>query len=317
MKTAVVLYSLGGPWSLDQVKPFLREMFEDPEIIGLPQPFRSLLAWTIATLRENKAKDIYRLMGGGSPLLTQTQNQAEALERELGSSFKCFVVMRYATPRAETVVKEIEDYDPDFIVHLPLYPQFSKVTSGSSLDEFELFWKKTKNRARRIEISSFQTEGYFIDTIVEQALPLFKEAKAFGKSVLIFSAHGLPEKTALKDPYQRQCEETYRALCEKTKNWDCDKILAYQSKVGPLKWIGPATVDEIEKAAKDGKPVVVIPTAFVSEHSETLVELGMEYKEVADKAGAPYYAVVPTVQTAERFIEGLAGRIRKEMERGI
>ncbi len=308
-KTAVVLLNLGGPSSLEEVEPFLFSLFNDPAIITLPAPFRFLLAKVISKRRLKEARHIYSLLGGGSPLLENTRHQAKALSSVLGKHTSVFVLMRHADPRLQETIKDIKSFEPDEIVLLPLYPQYSTTTTGSALDE----WIKKAN-LKNIPIhyvSEYPTQVGFIKAMKELTLPCYEKARDYGKPRVLFTAHGLPEKTIRQgDPYQNQVEETVKSLVNQLEIDELDFTLCYQSRVGPLKWIGPYTDDEITKASQQGRPLVVLPVSFVSEHSETLVELDMMYRELAEERGCPFYIRVSTVQTHPAFIQGLADLVK-------
>ena len=310
MKIAIILFNLGGPDTLDAVQPFLRNLFSDPAIITLPKWLRLPLARFISSRRTPKAKKIYEQIGGGSPILGQTEAQARALEDALGSEHECrgYVCMRYWHPLTETVVKSVGRFKPDRIVLLPLYPQYSTTTTGSSFAA----WKKAAPfKVPTTEVESYPTEPGYIDASVELVKQGLAEAGE-GPVRVLFSAHGLPEKIVKAgDPYQRQVEDSAKAIADKLGN--VDWAICYQSRVGPLKWIGPSTESEIKRAAADKKSIVLYPLAFVSEHSETLVELDIEYRHVAKEAGVPNYIRVPTVGTHPKFIEGLARLVRNAL----
>lgn len=303
-KVAVVLFNLGGPDSPEAVKPFLTNLFSDPAIIGLPQPFRGLLAWWIAKRRTPHAQEIYAQLGGKSPIVPNTEAQARALEVELGEGFKCFIAMRYWHPRADDTRKEVAAYQPDTVVKLPLYPQYSTTTTASSFSE----WGEGGQA-----IGCYPINPGFIQAQVELIKPVLDEAKQHGTPRLLFSAHGLPEKIIKAgDPYQWQCEQTAQAIA-KALGEDVEWLNCYQSRVGRLKWIEPYTEQEIRRAGADKRPLVVVPIAFVSEHSETLVELDIEYRDLARESGVPSYGRVPTVGTHPTFIKGLADLVRESL----
>jgi ferrochelatase len=312
VKIAVILFNLGGPDSLEAVKPFLRNLFSDPAIITLPALFRLPLARFIAARRASKAKKIYAQIGGGSPILGQTEMQAQALQEGLAregyswDEWRCFVCMRYWHPMTHDVVQEVRRFAPEKIVLLPLYPQFSTTTTGSSFDAWDAAVARLGVATRRV--NSYPTEEGFIDASVELVRRGLAEA-ADQPVRLLFSAHGLPEKIVKAgDPYQKQVEETAKAIVDKLGAVDWS--ICYQSRVGPLKWIGPPTEAEIHRAAADGKAIVLYPLSFVSEHSETLVELDIDYRELAAEAGVATYIRVPTVGTHPKFIEGLSRLVR-------
>ena len=312
MKVAIILFNLGGPDSLEAVKPFLRNLFSDPAIINLPGWLRLPLARFISSRRAKKAMGIYAKIGGSSPILGQTEAQARALEKALGQGntdeWRGYVCMRYWHPMTERVVQSVRRYAPDRIVLLPLYPQYSTTTTGSSFKA----WKEASSfTVPSSEIESYPTDPGFIAASVELVRQGLAEAGA-GKKRVLFSAHGLPEKIIKAgDPYQRHVEQTAKAIADAIG--DLDSTVCYQSRVGPLKWIGPPTEQEIERAGRDGVNVVLYPLSFVSEHSETLVELDMDYRQLASEAGVAKYVRVPTVGTHPKFIDGLATLVRNAL----
>lgn len=317
MKVAIILFNLGGPDSLEAVQPFLRNLFSDPAIIGLPTWARLPLARFIAWRRNAKAQGIYSRIGGSSPILGQTEAQARALEEVLGdgpsggnaNEWRGYVCMRYWHPMTERVVQSVKRFAPDRIVLLPLYPQYSTTTTGSSFKA----WKEAADlKVPTVEIESYPTDAGFIAAsvaLLKQGLAEVGE----GKKRVLFSAHGLPEKVIKAgDPYQRHVEQTAAAIADKIGG-GLDWTVCYQSRVGPLKWIGPPTEEEIKRAAQDKANVVLYPLSFVSEHSETLVELDMDYRDLAQQAGIVKYVRVPTVGTHPLFIGGLATLVRQAM----
>jgi ferrochelatase len=311
VKVAVILFNLGGPDSLDAVQPFLRNLFGDPAILRLPTLIRSPLARFLSSRRTAKARAIYAKIGGSSPILGQTEAQARALEEALGkdddqeNDWRGYVCMRYWHPMTEAVVRSVERFAPGRIVLLPLYPQFSTTTTASSFKE----WNDTARfKVPTKTIASYPTEPGFIAASIELVKQGLADAGAGARRVL-FSAHGLPERVIKAgDPYQAQVEQTAKAIADGLG--EIDWSICYQSRVGPLKWIGPSTDAEIRRAGADKVAVVVYPLAFVSEHSETLVELDIDYRLLADEVGVPTYIRVPTVGTHPLFIAGLARLVR-------
>ena len=311
-KTAVILFNLGGPDSLEAVKPFLFNLFYDKNIITIPNPFRWILAKFISTKRDKIAKDIYKLIGGKSPILEESNNQAKSLEKSLNKDqnntiFKTFIIMRYWHPRAQDVIQQVSSFAPDKIILLPLYPQFSTTTSKSSIEE----WKKYAQQHPKISdintstICCFHSQKTFISAHVENINKHISEIKDPNNWRLLFSAHGLPEHIIKNgDPYQWQVEQTVSAITKQISTFEYK--VCYQSKVGRAKWITPSTEDEIHQASKDKKNLIIIPIAFVSEHSETLVELDIEYKELASSLGIKNYIRIPSLSTNEKFISSLA-----------
>jgi ferrochelatase len=312
---AVVLFNLGGPDGPDAVRPFLFNLFNDRAIIGLPQPLRWLVAKIISTRRAPVATRIYAHLGGGSPLLPNTEAQARALERALGGETRAFIAMRYWRPFARETAAAVKAYAPDRIVLLPLYPQFSTTTTGSSLDDWRRAADAEGLAAPISALCCYPAQHGFIEALAALIRPALAAARVHGTPRLLLTAHGLPKKiVAAGDPYRIQVEATAAALVAALGDDGLDWTVCYQSRVGPLEWIGPATDAEIERAGRDRVPVVIAPIAFVSEHSETLVELDIEYRHLAERAGVPDYRRVPTVDAAPAFIAGLAALVRHATE---
>ncbi len=329
-RLAVVLFNLGGPDQPASVRPFLFNLFNDPAIIGAPKLIRWILAKIISRRRTSVAQEIYAKIGGKSPLLELTYHQASALEKVLSAridndvfnvcTVKTFVCMRYWHPMSGETAKKLRSYDPEEIVLLPLYPQYSTTTTQSAF----LDWQDAAIAAGvEVPVKSiccYPTQPGFIAAQVERLREALEKARVAVKNMnsendmavrVLFSAHGLPEKIVAqrKDPYPDQVKWTARAIIERMKELGepiADWRIAYQSRVGPLVWIGPSLEDEITRAGKDGVALVVVPIAFVSEHSETLVELDMEYALVARKKGVKVYVRAPTVGVHKEFIQGLA-----------
>ena len=318
MKKAVVLFNLGGPDKLESVEPFLFNLFNDPAILSVPSIFRYPLAKFISKRRAPVAKNIYKEIGNKSPILKLTQAQAKSLENSLSKigDYKCFVVIRCWHPRASNVIEKVKEYNPEEIILLPLYPQYSASTSGSSIGEWNDLCKKENDNIKTKTICCYPTESNFIESHISLIKKTIKkiENKNFK---LIFSAHGLPENKIKKgDPYQWQVEETVKEIIYRMKNDNLDYIISYQSRVGPLKWIGPPTDEVIIEYSQKKKGIVIVPVAFVSEHSETLVELDIEYKKLAEKNGCSFYKRVPALGIEENFIKGLAELVLQKETRG-
>lgn len=318
-KIAVVVFNLGGPDGPEAVRPFLFNLFRDPAILGLPGLLRLPLAWLIARRRARVAAGIYDLLGGGSPLLKNTLDQAKALEEALWDvgEVRVFTTMRYWHPMADAIAYDVKDWGPDEVVLLPLYPQYSTTTTRSSLRDWARAAQAAGLKAPSRAVCCYPDEPGFIDALARLTRWGVAEAAAHGRPRVLFSAHGLPEKVvAGGDPYQKQCERTARAVVAALKIDDLDWVSCYQSRVGPLKWIGPSTDEEVERAGRDGVPLVVVPIAFVSDHSETLVEIEHEYRELAHKAGVPHFVRVPAVGVDQAFIAGLAAQVRQSLNLG-
>lgn len=311
LRRSIVLLNLGGPDSLEAVQPFLNNLFKDPAIIGLPAMFRLPLAKFISTRRAPVAREIYAQLGGRSPLLPLTEEQAVALGEALNNqdpehTYKVFIAMRYWHPLSEETVSAVKAFDPDEILLLPLYPQYSTATSDSSIIE----WKKS---AKKLGLArpTYTLCCYPVDDnwALAQSELLNAQIDALESEQnyrVLFSAHGLPKKIVDRgDPYQWQVERSAESIARISNLAEETWTVCYQSRVGPLKWIGPSLDDELKRAAADKVAVIVLPIAFVSEHSETLVELDIEYKEIADKLGILAYKRVPAVGTHPYFIRGL------------
>ncbi len=314
-KIAVVLFNLGGPDSIEAVQPFLLNLFNDPAILNVPKPLRSFIATCITKKRAAMAEAIYAQMGGYSPILPSTMQQQHALEEHLANipnsenSYKVFISMRYWYPFSDEIVNKVKLYGPDEVILLPLYPQFSTTTTASSFKNWKEEAVKQQFNVKTKAICCYHNNTHFITAHLNAIEPCYAEATKAGEPRIIFSAHGLPQKVIdAGDPYQWQVEQTVAfivaAFTLKTKQPDW--VISYQSKVGPLKWIGPSTEEEIIRAGKDNVPVVVVPIAFVSEHSETLVELDIEYRELAQKHAIPAYIRVPALGIEPLFIEALS-----------
>ncbi|TDJ61881.1 MAG: ferrochelatase [Proteobacteria bacterium] len=311
MKVAVVLYNLGGPDAPGDVRPFLFNLFNDPMIIDAPGPIRWFLAKLISSRRAPIAREIYKHIGGRSPLLENTSAQAEALDTALaatgGNDYRTFVAMRYWHPMASAVARDVKAYAPDKIILLPLYPQFSTTTVGSFLRVWQQAVSAIGLDRPTTSICCYPTEPGFVAAIAAAVRSALEHTNKDAGVRVLFSAHGLPKKiVAGGDPYQWQVEQTAKAVVDALGIEGLDWLNCYQSRVGPLEWIDPATEDEIRRAGAEGLAVVIVPLAFVSEHSETLVELDIEYRRIGDAAGVAGYHRVPTVSIAEPFIAGLA-----------
>ena len=288
------------------MRPFLFNLFRDKAIIGAPAAVRYPLAALISGTRAKSARANYALMGGGSPLLPETERQAQALKAALERAapaevFEVFIAMRYWKPLTGETARKVAAFTPDEVVLLPLYPQFSTTTTQSSAAE----WKRRyKGPGKVREICCYPRLPSFIEAHAErirEVLPT--DGRPFR---LLFSAHGLPEKViAAGDPYQRQVEATAQAVAG-ALGGGLDWRICYQSRVGPLAWIGPSTIEAIDAAASGNLAVVISPIAFVSEHVETLVELDHEYALHARMVGVTDYRRAATLGIADAFIDGLA-----------
>jgi ferrochelatase len=317
-RVAVVLFNLGGPDSLDAVRPFLFNLFSDPAIIGLPPLARIPLAALIAGLRNRSAKVNYARMGGASPLLPETLAQSEALktallERLPAATIETFVAMRYWRPFSAQTAAAVAAFTPDEIALVPLYPQFSTTTTASSLKAWEAVYRGS-GVVR--SVCCYPTLEGLVEAHANRIEAAWDAAGRPEPVRLIFSAHGLPERVVeAGDPYAAQVAATAQAVAARLPSALADWRIAYQSRVGPMKWLGPTTSDEIEAAARDGVGVVISPIAFVSEHVETLVELDHDYRLRAEAAGLSAYVRAPTLGVDSGFIEGLASVVAAALDR--
>ena len=320
-RIAVVLFNLGGPDKPAAVQPFLFNLFNDPAIIGAPGPIRWCLAKFISKRRAPVAQEIYRELGGGSPLLPNTEAQAAALEAALNGAnpedeHRVFIAMRYWHPFAQETAKQVKDSAPDKIILLPLYPQYSTTTTGSSFKDWHRAAAAAGLSAETKALCCYPMEKGFAEAVAQQIRSKLTDAEASAKVRVLFSAHGLPKKiVAAGDPYQWQVEQSAANVVAALGEPDLDWLVCYQSRVGPLEWIGPSTEDEIARAGRDGVALLVVPIAFVSEHSETLVELDIEYAKLAEESGVPAYHRAPTVDCSRPFIGGLAALVAETAKR--
>jgi len=322
-KVAVVLFNLGGPDNQEAVKPFLLNLFTDPAILRVPPFIRPFLARLIAYRRVPAARENYRLMGGGSPLLPLTEKQAVALEADLRPDWdvKCFIAMRYWHPFSEATARAVRDWGPDEVLLLPLYPHFSTTTTGSSLTA----WREAAARVGLVAATTTLCCWFNDDRVAANAADIVQATIDEARAVLppevplrvLFSAHGLPQTIVDRgDPYQFQIEAYVASLRRFLSDPEIDGVVCFQSRATPQKWLGPSTDEAVVEAGRDGCAVVVVPVAFVSDHSETLVELDMEYRELAEKSGVPGYFRAPVQNDDPGFIAALAHLAREARQHG-
>lgn len=320
-RVAIVLFNLGGPDRVEAIRPFLRKLFADPAILRVPFFIRPFLARIIAGARVKPATANYALLGGRSPLLELTRQQAAALERALPEfETKCFIAMRYWHPFSDAAARAVRAWRPDRVVLLPLYPQYSTTTTGSSLTA----WREAAARAglvaRTMALCCYPTDPGFAAATAGLIRAAYARASAeLGPDAplrVLFSAHGLPETIVRRgDPYQWQVEQTVGAVLSAWPDHPEDWVICYQSRATPQRWIGPSTDAEVERAGREKVAVLVVPIAFVSEHSETLVELDIEYRRLAERSGVPGYYRVRTQNADPGFIASLASLVRTALTR--
>lgn len=316
-RVGVLLLNLGGPDRLEDVRPFLFNLFADPEIIRLPFPWlQKPLAWFISTSRAKKSQENYKQIGGGSPLRRITEEQAQALQVELrqqGHDATVYVGMRYWHPFTEEAVESIKRDHIDQLVILPLYPHFSISTSGSSfrlLEQILASDPALQTINHTVIPSWYDSPGYLqaMAQLTAQELDKFPHPDQVH---IFFSAHGVPVSYVeeVGDPYQREIEACSELII-KTLNRPNPYTLAYQSRVGPVEWLRPYTDDALRELAEQGvKDMVVVPISFVSEHIETLQEIDIEYRELAEESGIENFHRVPALDTNPVFIRDLASLV--------
>jgi ferrochelatase len=308
-RIALVLLQIGGPDRLDAVGPFLRNFFSDPEIIRLPSPLRAAVARLIAWRRTPVATGIYRQLGGASPILGQTWAQGWAVAERLADlgEVRPFVAMRYWHPFAAETAAAVRDWRPDEVVLLPLYPQYSTTTTRSALTDWAAAARAAGLSAPTRVVEAAPADPGFIAAQTE----LIRRAWPRDGARLLFTAHGLPLSIVQAgDPYPDQVRASAEAVVAALGIPDLDWRIAFQSRVTPQEWLKPDTEEEVKQAGRDGVGLVLVPIAFVSEHSETLVELDIEYRAVAGAAGVPSFIRVPAVGVHPAYVAGLAGQVR-------
>ena len=313
-RLGVLLLNLGGPDRLEDVGPFLYNLFSDPEIIRLPFAWlQKPLAWLISSRRTQKSQENYKQIGGGSPLRRITEAQGEALREQLsalGQEASIYVGMRYWHPYTSEAIARIIQDKIERLVILPLYPQFSISTSGSSFRLLEQLWKED-SRLQRIEytvIPSWHKQPGYLQAMTELIVQELDQFPNPDEAHIFFSAHGVPKSYVEEagDPYEQEIEECTHLIVE-TLNRPNFYTLAYQSRVGPVEWLQPYTQDAIkELGSKNVKDLVVVPISFVSEHIETLQEIDIEYRELAEESGIHNFRRVPALNTNPVFINALA-----------
>lgn len=318
-RVAVVLFNLGGPDAPESVRPFLVNLFTDPAILRVPGFVRPWLGRIIAWARTKPASENYAIIGGKSPLLELTVEQGASLEAALNAQgdieAKSFIAMRYWHPMSDETAAAVKAWGPDEILLVPLYPQFSTTTTGSSVLAWEKAAAKAGLKVPTTTLCCFHSDAGFADATAAIVRGAWDKARAeldpAVKLRILFSAHGLPESIVKDgDPYQWQVEQSVAQVVERLAIPDLDHIVCYQSRVTPQKWIGPSTEDELERAGHEKVAVLIVPIAFTSEHSETLVELDVEYREEAEKFGVPGYFRAPAQNSDPAFIAALADLAR-------
>jgi len=312
----IVLFQLGGPDTLEAIEPFLYNLFCDPDIIDFPfaRIGRKPLAKLISSTRARKVQHHYATIGGGSPIRRHTERQAKALERELqeeGIDAHCFVAMRYWHPFTSEAIEQVRLAECDELVLLPMYPQYSSTTTGSSLNEWN---RQFCNDVPVHRVESFYRNTAYLDAVaenVDQALQRFPSPRC---PEIIFSAHSIPVAVVEKgDPYQRQIEETVRLVMQRG-GWPNAHRLCYQSKVGASRWLQPSLHTTLRQlAAEKMREICVVPIAFVSDHVETLGEIDHEARHLAEELGFTQFEMSAGLNDSPKFIEALSQIVQEAL----
>lgn len=313
----VLLLNLGGPAKQEDVKPFLYNLFADPEIIRIPiTPLQKPLAWLISTLRAPKSRKNYAAIGGGSPLRAITEQQARVLKKALVAravDAEVYVGMRYWHPFTEEAVRKLRDDGVRKLVILPLYPQYSISTSGSSIKLLDQLWAKDPKlkSIERVVINSWYRRPGYLEAMAERVREGLDRFERPENVHILFSAHGVPRSYVEQDgdPYQRQTEETVEMIMQVLDRPN-GHSLSYQSRVGPVEWLKPYTEETINGLAERGvRSLLVVPVSFISEHIETLQEIELEYREVAEAAGIHDFRRAKALNVNKTFINDLADMV--------
>jgi ferrochelatase len=307
-RVGVILFQLGGPDTLEAIEPFLYNLFCDPDIIDFPfaRIGRKPLAKLISTTRARKVQHHYATIGGGSPIRRFTEQQARALETELvnkGINARCFVAMRYWHPFTAEAIEQLRRAECDEVVLLPLYPQYSSTTTGSSLNEWQRLFR---DHMPTHTVKTFYRHPAYLDGMcerIELALARFSEPE---NAEIVFSAHSVPVSVIEKgDPYKEQIEETVQLLMNQG-GWHNHHRLCYQSKVGASKWLQPSLHHTLRQLASENKKeVCIVPVAFVSDHVETLGEINHEAREFAEQLGFQQFEMSAGLNDSPKFINAL------------
>jgi ferrochelatase len=315
-RVGIVLFQLGGPDSPEAIEPFLYNLFCDPDIIDFPfaRIGRKALAKLISTTRARKVQHHYATIGGCSPIRRNTERQARALELELnrlGVDARCFVAMRYWHPFTGEAIASVRQADCDEVVLLPLYPQYSSTTTGSSLNE----WRRLFHGNVRVDyVETFYRNTMYLDAVVEKIEEALRRFPSPEQPEIVFSAHSVPMSVIHKgDPYQRQIETTVQLLMERGR-WSNPHRLCYQSKVGASKWLQPSLHQTLNMlAAERVREVCIVPVAFVSDHVETLAEIDHEAREQARRLGFTQFEMSAGLNDSPKFISALGQIVLRAM----
>ncbi|PLX45132.1 MAG: ferrochelatase [Deltaproteobacteria bacterium] len=309
MKTGVILLNMGGPDSVEAIQPFLENLFSDPEILRFPLSslLQKPLARFISKKRAVKVAPLYEAMGGESPQCRITAEQVRLLGEELGDNYRVVVAMRYWNPRADAAVREVKEWGAERLVVLPLYPHYSRATTGTSLTDLEASLKAAGlSSLPRVTVTSWEDFPPYVEALAETLKETLKEGEG---TTILFSAHGLPERLIKEgDPYLEQIERTVAAVMEHFSG--VPHRLSFQSRTGPVKWLEPYTDEMIKTLAGEGvEELTVLAVSFVSDHIETLQEIDVEYRDLALEAGIKSFRRAPALNVRPTFIGALAKRV--------
>jgi ferrochelatase len=323
-RIGVILMNLGGPDQPENVRPFLLELFRDPDVLKLPggAPVRTSFAWLMATLRAPKVSKLYGEIGG-SPLLARTKAQERALERRLNDlagaapgepqRFVVRTAMRYSRPRASEAVSDLLSIGVKTIVALPLYPQYSSATTGSSVKELKALLARRAPNVQLQVVKSYAGDERYVHALSRCVIEALIKLRDAGREapVVLFSAHGLPKRVIdAGDPYVDEVSGTVAAVMKRLSNFAGKAVIAYQSRAGPVKWLEPSTSETIAKLGAGGvRSLLVVPVSFVSDHFETVYEIDKLFAEQARAAGITAFVRSPALDVRPEFIDALAGLV--------
>ncbi len=316
----VVLLNMGGPKTNDDVADFQRRLFSDSILIRFPLSFllQKIFAWILVKVRLKISKARYQLIGGGSPIYASTQAQTQALRQELqrrGRKVDVTFSFNYSPPLPEETLQEVKAKGKKYILPLSLYPHYSKATTGSNLHYLKLAAQEIYPQVKFLPTPSYYLHDGYIQAFVDRLNEAIKPGEFLEDFYILFSAHGLPIYSLMEgDPYPYQINQTVSKILnqiQRTKNWS----LCYQSAVGPLQWLKPATEDTLKALAVRGiKKILVVPVAFVGDHIESLCEIDIEYRHVAKKLGIEDFRMTKAIEAHPQFIEALADSVEEEIK---
>lgn len=321
MKIGIVLCNLGGPRDLQDVQPFLYRLFNDEEVIPvrLKGIWRKVFAYTISHIRARKTRKKYAQIGGKSPINENTEKQRTALEKYLTEhipqhSFTVVTAMRFGFPNALQAFETLQQNQPEKIIILPLYPHYSHNTTQATIDIFQRICTEKSYKNPIYTIETYHTHPLYVQAINERINEQLKLLPNTENTVLLFSAHGIPVREIAKgDPYQKHIEESVQAIMQ-ARNYDFPHFLSYQSRVGPMEWLKPYTHEVLQKLSQNKvNNVIVIPISFVSDHLETLYEIGVEYAQLAKSLNIPHFTFTEGLNDHPLFIRALGELIQKAL----